>query len=171
MNPFIPEFEGELRLARIPEDFVARIRKRIEDGLFVPGRRSRADYVVRTSGLDEIAFGAKGLLTAYNLGLNEVSIRRAGPDGLRYRVVYWRWTWTAVAHGALIGLVFVLVFFASSEMRREVASYSFGAHLFWGLVVFFCVLWPWILSAMHRRFAENALQRILREVLVERGDS
>ena len=164
MNPFIPEFEGELRPARIPDDFVARVRKRVEAGLLFPGVRSRANYSVRSAGRDEISFGADDLLTAYNVGLNDVSVRRQG-DAVRYHAKYWRWTWTAVAHGAILGTVIVICAFVIPDMRRQIDTTPYGLYLFSGLLAFFCLLWPWILTAFHRRFAEKALRRILSEVV------
>ncbi|HKW50663.1 MAG TPA: hypothetical protein VJQ53_02930 [Candidatus Eisenbacteria bacterium] len=165
MNPFIPEFEGELELARIPDDFVARMRKRVEVGLLWPGIKSRANYSVRSAGRDEINFGADDLLTAYNVGLNDVSVRRQGSNAVHYHVNYWRWTWTAVAHGAILGTIIVVCAFFIPDMRRQIDTTPNGLYLFAGLLLFFCLLWPWILTALHRSFAEKALRRILSEVM------
>ena len=165
MNPFIPEFEGDLELARIPDDFVARVRKRVEAGLFLPGSRSRANYSVRSAGRDDITFRADDLLTAYNVGLNDVSVRRRGPSALHYHAKYWRWTWSAVAHGAILGLILVLCATTIPDMRQQIDSYPFGLFLFLGIGVFFSLLWPWLLTALHRKFAEKALRRILSEVM------
>jgi len=165
MNPFIPEFEGELELARIPDDFVARMRKRVEAGLLWPGIRSRANYSVRSAGRDEINFGADDLLTAYNVGLNDVSVRRQGSNAVHYHATFWRWTWTAVAHGAILGTIIVVCAFVVPDMRRQIDTTPSGLYLFAGLLVFFSLLWPWILTAFHRKFAEKALRRILSEVM------
>ena len=165
MNPFIPEFDGDLELPRVPDDFVARMRKRVEAGLFLPGSRRRANYSVRTAGRDEITFGADDFLTAYNVGLNDVSVRRRGANSVHYHATYWRWTWTAVAHGGIMGLTFLILALTLPYMRQEIASYPHGPYWFGSIVIFFCFLWPWLLTAFHRRFAELALQRILREVM------
>jgi|SRR6266850_1131266 len=165
MNPFIPEFEGDLELARIPDDFVARVRKRVETGLFLPGTRSRANYSVRSAGRDDITFGADDLLTAYNVGLNDVSLRRQRSNALHYHAKYWRWTWTAVTHGVIMGTIIVICAFVIPDLRRQVDTTPYGLYLFAGLLLFFSLLWPWILTAFHRRFAEKALRRILTEVM------
>ena len=165
MNPFIPEFEGDLEVARVPDDFVVRLRKRVEEGLFRPGKRARANYSVRSAGPDEISFGADDFLTACSVGLNEVTVRRAGATFVHYRATFWRWTWTAVAHGAVIGAILLVFAVTLRTMRRQIAAYSYGPILFGSLVVFFGILWPWILAAIHRRFAEKSLRRILGEVL------
>jgi hypothetical protein len=51
------------------------------------------------------------------------------------------------------------------DMRQQIDGYPFGLFLFLGIGVFFSLLWPWILTALHRRFAEKALRRILSEVM------
>ncbi len=165
MNPFIPEFHGDLEVPRIPDDFVVRMRKRVEEGLFVPGNRRRAKYSVRSAGRDEITFGADDFLTAYNVGLNEVSVRQRGSCAVQYQAKFWRWTWTTLAHGAVLGLMMVISAVAIPDVRRQVDSYAFGPLLFGVLLLFWSVLWPWILTAIHRRFAEKALRRILVEVM------
>ena len=166
MNPFVPEFDGSLELVQIPNDFVARIRKRVGEGFLVQGHRSRRTvYSIRSETSDEITLAAGNLLTAYNVGLNNIRVSRAGPTTLRYHVSFWRWTWHAVAHGALLGSVFLICLAAIPEMRREIAAYSFGPPMFAGLLVFFSLLWPWILTAVHRSAAEKTLLRILREVV------
>lgn len=165
MNPFVPEFEGELALAQIPDDFVARVRRRVEAGLFLPGSRNRANYSVRSAGRDEIAFGADDFITAYNVGLNDVSVRRQGSSAVHYRAKYWRWTWGVVVHGAILGTIMAICAVTIPDMRRQIDSYPFGLFLFVGMGVFFFILAPWIGTAVHRRFAEQALRRILTEVL------
>ena len=165
MNPFVPEFEGELKNQRVPDDFVARVRKRVKVGLLQPGNRRRANYSVRSTGRDDIAFGADDFLTAYNVGLNDVIVRRRGSHAVLYHAKYWRWTWSAVIHGAILGSILILCAFAIPDMRRQIDSYPFGLSLFLGISLFFSLLWPWILTAMHRRFAEKALRRILSEVI------
>lgn len=165
MNPFVPEFEGELELKRVPDDFVARVRKRVEEGLLQPGSRRRANYSVRSAGRDDIAFGADDLLTAYNVGLNDVIVRRRGSNAVLYHAKFWRWTWSAVVHGAILGLILVICGLTVPDMRRQIEDYPFGLFLFLGISIFFSLLWPWILAALHRKFAEKALRRILSEVM------
>jgi hypothetical protein len=165
MNPFIPEFEGDLELTRVPDDFVARVRRRVETGLFQPGSRRRANYSVRSAGRDYITFGADDFLTAYNVGLNDVSVRRRGINSVHYEAKYWRWTWTAVTHAGILGLILVLLALTIPEMQRQIHAAPFGPYFFGGIVVFFCVLWPWILTGLHRHFADQALRRILTETM------
>jgi hypothetical protein len=167
MALFHPEFDGELTLESLPDDFTARIQRRVEVGLLVPGRRDRADYHVRSLDGRTITFAARGIATTYNIGLNEVTICRGGRNQLQYHAEYWGWTRIAVAHGAVLGLLFVACFLLVPAVQMDIASYRLGGALFWGMVAFWALVWPWILSAFHRGPAERALQRILREALRE----
>jgi hypothetical protein len=163
--PFVPEFEGELTLDPLPEDFATRIQRRVEGGLLTPGRLDRADYQVTAKDRSGITFVARGFLTRYNIGLNEVTVGRGGGNRLRYRVSYWGWTRIAVAHGLLLGAAMAGAWALLPGMRREMAQYPFGAWIFWGNVALWCVAWPWLLSALHKPHAEGALKRILCETL------
>ncbi len=162
-----PQFEGELEVNRLPEDFSARIGRRVESGLLGPGRGRRADYRVRSIDSGAIAFGSEGLLTSYNLGLNEVTVRRVGASRLQYRVTYWRWTVIAVVQGMVLGIAAVLAYSLWPEMRRDIGRYPIGPFLFWSQVAFWGLLWPWLLSLLHRGPAERALRRILVETLTQ----
>ena len=57
-------------------------------------------------------------------------------------------------------------FLLSPEMRREIVKVPYGPYVFWSLVALFGAAWPWLLTAFHRGFAERALQRVLRDALV-----
>ena len=158
-----PEFEGEMTLDPLPEDFTARIRRRVESGLLVPGRRERADYEVTAGDRHSITFTARGFLTAYNIGLNEVTVSRGGTNQIRYQVSFWRWARAAVFHGWILGAVMTIGYFVFPALRRDVERY--GREVYWGMIFLTCVLMPFLLSAFHKRFAERALVSILRETL------
>ena len=166
MGLFRPRFEGQLTLDRVPEDMTTRIQHRLEQGLLMPGHRGpRTDYRVKAMDSQAITFASHGLLTTCNVGLNDVTVRRNGPNQVQYDVSYWGWTLLAVAYSALLGLLFLALYLFIPQMRHDVHSYPYGPLLFWSIVSFFCLVWPWILSALHRGPAEGALQRILRETL------
>ena len=137
----------------------------MEEGLFQPGSRRRANYSVRSTGREDIAFGADDFMTAYNVGLNDVIIRRRGSNAVLYQAKFWRWTWGAVTHGVVLGLILSVCAFTVPDMRRQIEVYPSGLALFISINLFFSLLWPWILTAIHRRFAEKALRRILSEVI------
>jgi hypothetical protein len=167
MAPFAPEFEGEMTFESLPDDFVDRIRQRVETGLLCPGLRARADYRVSSSDRDAIHFEAHGFLTAYNVGLNDVTVRRSGGSQVHYHVTYWRWTWYAVANGLLPAFALALASAFYPAMRSAFTIAPGGLPTLLAILGFFTLVWPWLLTALHRRFAEQALQRILRETLAK----
>ncbi len=170
MIPFIPRFEGELELAAVPDDFVDRIKRRIENGLLVKGERRRANYEVLSASRDEITFHADSVWTAINVGLNQVTIERYGPKRIAYRVAYWTWTCYSVLLGAVIGLAvlgaYLLVDIELGSEGWELlpeSPYRWAIPL--GMLLFWCGAWPWVLTAMHKKHAARCLERILREEL------
>jgi len=163
----LPQFEGHLTLDPLPEDFATRIQRRVESGLLAPGRRDRADYEITSQDQTGLTFVARGLLTTYNIGLNEVTVGRSGVNRVRYQVSYWGWTRIAVMHGLLLGAVLAAAFALYPPLRHDIASYPLGLGLFCGMAAFWCLIWPWLLSALHKPHAEGALRRILGETLSE----
>jgi len=166
MSFFAPEFEGQLTVDRLPDDFTARLQHRVEQGLLVPGKRKRANYKVRSMDGSAIRFSAEGFLTTYAVGLNDVTVCRSGRNQVQYQVTYWGWTMAAVAHGLLLGVVLVAGYLLVPEVARDLQKYSNGSATFLDMVVFWSLVWPWILSRIHRPFARHAIERILRETLV-----
>src|SRR5262245_29959697 len=75
-----PSFEGTLSAARIPDDFFERIQHRVADGLFLTGRRARANYRVTSTDSQMLIFEAADFATAYAIGLNRVELRRTPAD-------------------------------------------------------------------------------------------
>jgi len=167
--PFVPEFEGAIKADNVPEDLTERIEARVRDGLFLPGSRRRANYVVHWRTRDEVRFSAADALTAFNIGLNDVVLRRESSTRITYRVTYWRWTRYAgllcggIGLALLCGLLFVLPWI-SPQQRKTLTSPLFVA-LFGGNVAFWGFLWPWILAALHKKPAARCLERILQEEL------
>ncbi|HKQ56746.1 MAG TPA: hypothetical protein VJY35_02655 [Candidatus Eisenbacteria bacterium] len=165
MKPFMPQFSGQLALDPLPEDFATRLQRRVESGLLVAGRRDRADYQVMGRDRSGIHFVSRGFLTTYNVGLNDVTVNRAGGNQVRYHVTFWGWTRLAVLQGLLLGTTLATVYLLSARFRDDVASHASGAWLFWGMGMFWSLVWPWVLTALHRPHAERALRRILHETL------
>jgi hypothetical protein len=139
MSWLLPQFEGHLTLDPLPDDFAARIQRRVESGLLAPGRRDRADY--------------------------EITVDRSGVNRIRYQVSFWGWTRIAVAHGLLLGAVLAAAFALYPPVRRDIALYPHGLLILFGMAAFWCLIWPWLLGALHKPHAERALRRILGEAL------
>lgn len=108
-----------------------------------------------------------------NVGVNDVPLRAVGDGDIEYSVRYPRWAAYVVSLGALLGIAFIAVFlFSDIEAQQDrysivadpVLSRTVASALFWALVVFWSVIWPWILIVMHRPFVSKLLERIIREV-------
>lgn len=164
-NPFLPRFEGVLELPALPADFPERVARRVERGFLVPGSRARANYRVIEIGPDTLALQSADFGTSINIGLNTVVLRRVAPNGVSYRVTFWPWTAFVASLGAAIGLILLVTYFFVPGVRDAIAARPPAGAYFWANAAFWCLLWPWILTALHRRFAARALERVLREEL------
>ena len=92
---------GSIEFDRLPTDWVERITRRIETGLFTPGSRRRADYVVRSRSAEAVSFSANDFWTAFKVGLNDVELHRAEGNRVAYHGSFNRWA----AYAAIQGLV------------------------------------------------------------------
>jgi len=162
---FRPRFEGSLELPGLPADFPARIAARVERGLLVPGRRNRANYRVLETGPDAVRFAAGDWSTGINLGLNAVRIEREGAGRLHYEVVFPVWARYVRVLSAGIGSVLALCSLIPA-VAAEIDAYPGGLAWFWGAVLFWGLVWPHLLVALHKRAAARFLERVLREELV-----
>ncbi len=159
MRLFLPQFEGRIAVPQIPRDFTARVAARVRTGLIAPGIRRRAEYEVESLSADRVAFRASTWSTAIAVGLNEVVIERQAAE-IFYRARYWKWTLFCVTLGAVLFVILMAGSFAWPNTVHQDERMQFFFHaVFWGLV------WPWLLTAAHKRFAARCLERILREVL------
>jgi hypothetical protein len=159
MRVFLPQFEGSLGVTGIPDDFTARLAARVRTGLIVPGDRRRAAYEVESLSANRIAFRAANMATAIAVGLNEVVVERQ-KIGILYRARYWKWTLYCASLGAsLFVLLIAFGLFGVIPMGQSFRGFWLYFHaVFWGLV------WPWLLTALHKRFAAKCLEHILLEV-------
>jgi len=162
MKAFQPWFEGTLTLKSVPSDWSDRIEGRIVEGFLHPGRRARSNYRVTRAEGDLLIFEAADFATAFAIGLNHVELRRLTGETLSYRVSFTRWNRYVVTQGVVLGTVLAIASFAPA-LERQIAA--LGSWLFWSLVGFWSLAWPWILTAIHRRFAQRLLEDILLEEL------
>ena len=163
MSIFLPHIEGTLEVGRVPEDLPGAIRRRVENGLFQPGVRKRANYVVRREAKDAIDFGAADWWTALAIGLNEVQVRRLSDGRLAYSITFWRWAGYVIGLGAVLGAA-LLGSSLLEYVRRQVREQG-GLVVFLAIVLFWAVVWPWILIAVHRLVVRKQLERILRQLV------
>jgi len=168
MKWILPQFDGTLTVGRIPDDFFSRIAERVRVGFFVRGNRKRANYSIRRSERYDVHFSAADFLTAFNVGLNEVRVFRVDGERIGYSVTYWRWTLYAVVLSAAIALPMIAGFLLLPSFSDQAVQMGpLGVGLFWGMVAFWGFVWPWVLTAMHKRFAARCLENILRDELAQ----
>lgn len=163
MRWFLPVFERTFTFERIPDDFKQIVADRVEAGLLSRGNLSRAAYSVRRAEGDAIHFGADDMATAINVGLNEVIPRRVDSRTMIACVSYW--TWLAFCAAICLSLaVSFLAAYALIPPLREALNTSVGMILlFWGMLLFWGVPWPFLLASLHKGPAAHCLARILRE--------
>jgi hypothetical protein len=173
MSLLFPSFDGHSQIASPAAVFLEGMRARVQSGLLMGKPHWRSRYAVTRYTQQELAFRASDMMTAINVGLNEVILRTAGNRNIEYSVSYARWAAYVIGLGAFLGIVLVLAFLFW-DIEAQIGEYAFvadpvlnrsiGLALFWGLVLFWALVWPWILIVMHRPFARKLLDRIIREV-------
>ena len=157
---------GSIEFDRLPTDWVERITRRIETGLFTPGSRRRADYVVRSRSAEAVSFSANDFWTAFKVGLNDVELHRAEGNRVAYHGSFNRWAAYAAIQGVVVAGAILLLVLVWPGARAEVERYgAWGWPLLIFLLAFFGLVWPRLLVVMHRRFASRALERIVRQVV------
>ncbi len=163
--PFLPEFEG--RLEGLPKDALARVAEAVRAGTFQCGSVARAQYLLVSEAPDRIHFRARTLLTAIGVGLNEVTLARDTDGGIAYTVRFYRWFYyclcitlvgLAVPGGMLVGRLLGPVV----GLRP-----AFGAGGPWvtfmlGAVFVLGLLWPFLLTALHKPMARSFLEQLVR---------
>jgi hypothetical protein len=164
--------EGETTIHSPVEEFLPTFERRVVDGLFAPGNRRRANYVITTNASDGLRFRAKDWPTAASIGLNEVELRADGYR-MRYRVRYPRWAAFVIVLSAVIGVALITTFL-SFDLRRyiqvhptsQVPGLPIGLDVAaaWGLAIFFGFVWPWLLILWHRGQIRNAMRTLIAEV-------
>jgi hypothetical protein len=164
--------EGDAPVQAPAGEFLPTFERRVVDGLFAPGSRRRANYVITTTAADGIRFRAEDWATAAAIGLNEVDLSLA-EGRVRYRVRYPRWAAFVLLLGAAIGLVLIGAFLAldlPSYIERNAASRVPGLSLrqnvalAWGFAIFFGFVWPWLLIALHRGQIRKTMRTLIAEV-------
>jgi hypothetical protein len=173
MSVLFPGFDGQTAIASADAVFLERMKARVQSGLLMGKPHWRSRYTVTRHTQQELAFRASDTMTAINVGLNEVTLRTGGNRHVEYSVRYLRWAAYVVGLGTVLG-IFLVSAFLLRGVEDEIGRYTFAADpvvnrniglgLFWGLVLFWALGWPWLVIAMHKPFARKLLDRIIREV-------
>ncbi len=170
---FHPSFEGEWRPGRLAADLTERLAGRVRSGLLPAAKARRNRYELLTETNDSVRFRSVTFLTGINIGWNDVEVRIDRRSGsATFSVRFWSWTRYCVLLGLALGLVFAALvvlpvllevyLFPESfyPSREEVLLIALPMMAFW------CLLWPWLLVAMHKKQARRAFVRLLDEVNV-----
>ena len=164
---FGARFVGVHKPETIADDFLDRLAARVNSGLFPMASPRRNHYLLVKQADTSLHFRSLGLLTSWNIGLNDVKIeinREAGE--IRYDVRCDKWSGIGVGFGGLLFLFFIVGQYVLPANYYPPKSYQY---LFWPFVGFWCFVWPWILTAMQKGPAAKCLTRILSDV--NRGDT
>ncbi len=165
--------EGTVTIRSQARAFLDAFARRIESGLLAGASARRNRYVVTRRAPDGLEFKAVDGWTAFNVGLNEVALEVTSPGILRYRVRYPRWARYAVGLAAFLGALMAATFLVI-DIRTYIATHRLSQipgltvdqnlAVAWALAVFFFLVWPWILIALHKGPLRNLLVQIIGEV-------
>jgi hypothetical protein len=168
-----PHVEGMATIGAPGEAFVHAFVRRIESGLLLTASPSRNQYVVTHVGPDALRFRAASWLTAFNVGLNDVDLKVEPRGVVRYYIRYGRWTRSAVALGAAIGLG-LIAFFVLFDLRTYIAEHPGPEYLgmspqqsvvvAWAMALFWGFIWPWVLVVTHKGPVRRLLDSVIAAV-------
>ncbi|MFQ5526303.1 MAG: hypothetical protein ACE5GX_08575 [Thermoanaerobaculia bacterium] len=166
-----PSFEGVWRPGTLSADFARKLAARVRTGLLPAAKAKRNRYEILTETDSSLHFRSTTLLTGANIGWNDVELRAdPGQGRVTYRVEFWAWTRFCVLLGLALGAVFaalvVLPVLTGTYLFSESYYPSQAEVLYFALpmMIFWCLVWPWILVAMHKRPARRGFEGLLREV-------
>lgn len=167
---FHPSFDGVWQTERVAEDFSNRLAQRVKTGLFPSARAIRNRYELVGHSDDLVHFRSTTILTGANVGFNDVEVRvDRSKNQLRYSVTYWTWARYCVFLGLGLALAIPAVVFGPGLIGLELPQnwlpepkqfLVFGVPM----IVFWCLIWPWVLIALHKPNARRGFELLLEEV-------
>lgn len=167
---FHPSFRGVYRPEVLADDFVDRLAARIDSALFPMASAGRNRYTITERLPTRLRFRSVGLATGINIGLNDVSIRAEdrAPE-IVYEVSYWTWAkYSLYLCGGIAGVLGLILLATLLGLPMSYRHLRLPTTVMWlvalPMILFWGVLWPWILIALHKRPAAKCLIRIFDEV-------
>jgi hypothetical protein len=158
-SPFAASFQGVYTPGSLAPDFLPRLAARIRSGLFPLASPGRNQYEIVEQGEGFLHFRSSGFLTGINVGLNDVRLRVDQAAGeVCYSVTYWVWAQYSIGLGLLLGIALAGV--QPFLPQRGAINPLF----YWPFIAFWCLVWPWVLIALHKKPAVRCLTRIFEEV-------
>lgn len=173
MVPSVAAFHGRFTPRTEARAFLARVVKRVEAGFLVGRPHFRSRYAVVSSTGDRLAIRSEDFWTDFNVGLNDISLRLAGDGAIEYDVRFGRWLKGCVVMSAAIAVILVGLYLLplpdpisipAQLGRGTAAEQKQSIAIFWGMVAWWGVAWPWVMGLFHRGPAERCLRNILSEV-------
>ena len=173
MISFAPQFSGTVKIRTPVAPFLRQFKQRMEAGLILGEPHWRWRYVVEEFSDSELTFGAATFMTAINIGLNRVTLHKVGPNQIEYKVTYRIWAAYCVVLGAVLALIgFALYFFldigeviACQRILPDAGlNQAVGLAIYWGSIIGWGILWPWVLIGLHKSPVRKFLLRIISEV-------
>jgi hypothetical protein len=173
MGLSIAAFRGQFNPRTEGRAFLARLARRVEAGFLMGRPHFRSRYAVVSQTGEELEIRSEDFWTDFNVGLNDITLRLARDGAVEYHVTFWRWVRGGVVLcTTMAALLLLLYLLPLPEYWSIAAQVNHGSPrerllnhaIFWGSMVWFGIAWPWVLAALHGRFAEGLLRRILGEV-------
>jgi hypothetical protein len=170
---FNPKIQGTVAIQSTPPKFLESCRQRVTAGLLAGHPQARSHYEVSDVGPTHITIHATDWPTAFNVGLNELELQLSRQGSVHYQVRYWRWARYALALGAALGIVGV-VLLLSLDVRGYIGRYSTSrlpgltvdqnVAIAWFMALFWGFIWPWLLIPLHKRPLRGLVERLITEV-------
>ena len=171
---FLPQFSGTYQPETISTQLMTNLSKRLTTGGVFPlasSRRNRYEVLEHTD--TALRFRSTSLLTGITIGLNDVSLRldQSQPvqPAIHYHVRFW--TWAKYAIFLCLGIIapcgiFILppLFGIDLVPPHYIAPVSQIKMVGIPMLVFWGLVWPWLLIALHKKHAARCLENILAEV-------
>ena len=168
-----PSVNGTAQIRATARVFVSAFVRRVEAGLLRDASARRCRYEVIGTAPDMIQFRAIDWPTAFNVGLNDVTVTVSGTGVVQYNVRYVRWAAYALALSGSIGLLFIaflLTFDLHGYITRHPGpeylglSADLNVAIAWGMALFWGFAWPWILIALHKGPLRRLMEQLIADV-------
>lgn len=165
MKLFTPVTSGTISVGVSP-NFISALAERIRCGLFPMAAENRNAYEVISQNERALQFRSTNIWTGINVGLNNVTVNVIQPDRIEYTIRYWTWTKYAIATCLSLFLTGVLAITVGRIVLPAAWFAEFDKSPWIGIsmLVFWGLLWPWVLTAMHKKSVRSCFERILDEV-------
>jgi|688.fasta_scaffold26815_8 hypothetical protein len=165
METFSPVTSG-IFIAKLNSNFISELAERVRGGLFPLASKHRNAYEVIAQSHNTLHFRSSNFWTGINIGLNDVFVKLNQADQVEYTIRYWTWTKYVVVLGIALFLVGVVAITAGPKILPAVWFVEVKRSPWIGIsmLVFWGLLWPWGMVAIHKRSVRRCFEQILDAV-------